>query len=67
MPATLSLPNDPTRLAVSRHEAARALNCSIQHIDDLCTQGKLKKITIGARRCAIVWQSLVKFVEEAAA
>ena len=62
---TLRLKDDPRRLAVSRAEAAHALCCSVQHIDDLVAAGKLKKIAIGARRVAITWPSLVKFVDEA--
>lgn len=65
--ATLHLKNDPRRLAVSRAQAAHALGCSVQHIDDLVSRGSLKKISIGERRVAITWPSLVKFVEEAAA
>jgi hypothetical protein len=62
---TLHLNHDPRRLAVSRAQAAEALGCSVQHIDDLCTAGRLKKVKIGNQRVAITWASLTKFVGEA--
>ena len=62
MPSTKELP----RLVVTRAEAARQLDSSVQHIDDLVNAGKLKKIALGTRRVAITYPSLVKFVEEAA-
>jgi hypothetical protein len=62
---TLHLETDPRRLAVTRAQAAKALGCSVQHIDDLVTRGSLKKIYIGDYRAAITWSSLIKFVENA--
>ena len=53
---------EQSRLAVSRHEAAHQLGCSVQHIDDLAAFGRLKKIQLGNRRVAITWASLVQLV-----
>jgi hypothetical protein len=53
--------------AVSRRTAAKTLDCSICHIDDLVDMGQLDRVQLGVRRVGITWRSLKRLVHGAAA
>ena len=48
------------RLLASRQRAATMLDCSVQHIDDLCSAGKLEKVRLGPNRVGIKMPSILK-------
>jgi hypothetical protein len=50
-------------LIISRRTAARMLDCSICHIDDLTDNGRLERVPLGVRKVGITWESLKRLAE----
>jgi hypothetical protein len=50
-------------LIVARRTAAKLLDCSICHIDDLTDKGQLERVPLGVRRVGITMESLKRISE----
>ena len=55
------------RLAISRNEAARQLDVSLDTIDRMVARGELEKIQVSTRKVAITTRSLLRLLPSEAA
>jgi hypothetical protein len=51
------------RFIVTRKTAAKMLDCSICHVDDLTDKGQLERVPLGVRRVGITYKSLKRISE----